>query len=99
VDKDIHTYILGLLTMTYAVMNLGILSYTGQQLIRSSDKVFVGTYNCNWFEQSPKFQSSLLIVREVATKGLCIIIPGGWTLNHETFINVRSSLFPLAKID
>jgi hypothetical protein len=79
--------------MGYAAMNLGILCYTGQRLIGSGDEVFDGTYQCKWLDQSLKFQSSLLIVREVAANKLCIKIPGGWILGHETFVNVRNSVF------
>jgi hypothetical protein len=89
-EKDVSAYVLALYTMIYALMNLGVLCYSGQRLIGSSDKVLDGTY---WYDQSLKFQSSLLIVREVATKGLSIKIPGGWILNHETFVNVSSFQF------
>jgi hypothetical protein len=38
-EKDVSAYVLALYTMIYALMNLGVLCYSGQRLIGSSDKV------------------------------------------------------------
>jgi hypothetical protein len=87
-NNDAVGLVLGLIVLIYSLVNLAIFTEVGQRLIDANTEVFDATYECNWYEQSLKFQKALLIMREVMIKELNIKIAGGWVLKRETFITV-----------
>jgi hypothetical protein len=88
VNNNASVMVFGLLVLIYSIVNLLILTEVGQRLINADNEVFNATYECNWYEQSLKFQKSLLIMREVLMKEMNIKIAGGWVLKRGTFIIV-----------
>jgi hypothetical protein len=87
-NNDASSFVFGLVILIYTLVNLSILAEVGQRLIDANTEVYKATYECNWYEQSLKFQKALLIMREVMIKELNIKIAGGWTLKRKAFITV-----------
>lgn len=49
-------------------MQIGSLCFVGQWLEDKFDDILDASYECNWFEQSKSFKSSLMILRTVVLR-------------------------------
>jgi hypothetical protein len=80
-------WIIAIIALIMAVVQLWMLCYFGQRVTDASDEIMNASFENNWMDETKCFKSSMLIIRTVCQKEIKVTA-GGIHLCYESFYKV-----------
>lgn len=78
---------IGLLSLMGVTFQFGTICYYGQRLTSQSEELLNASYNCEWYNQSKRFKSMLIVLRYVCQRNLTLGV-GKTKFSFGTFYEV-----------